>query len=180
MAKKKRNRAARKTPVEPQRAQLPALRPPKPIPRTAARRPLPAKSVKNAARAFQHFSLSRFPAQAVPAHFVPPKEVRNSTAVQAVQRRAMARQVNTLAARAPASPGLTLALPPALIAKLLPSFDGAAGTVELGDLLGALRQRMRGTDFYTVGNPTLKRVVQDGQLQSQVQAFIDAIKAGGV
>jgi hypothetical protein len=72
-----------------------------------------------------------------------------------------------------------VALPDAVIAELLPSFNVAAGTVDLTELLGVLRQRMQGTDFYASGNPTLNRVVQDFALLSQVQAYIKAIKAGG-
>jgi hypothetical protein len=155
------------------------LRPPVLIPKPRPNRPLPVKSVQHAAKAFKNFSLSRFPKGETPSNYVLHAQAKVPSAVNAVQRKAMAQQVDSLAARPLANPGITVALPDAVIAELLPSFNAAAGTVDLTELLGVLRIRMQGTDFYASGNPTLNRVVQDSALLSQVQAYINAIKAGG-
>lgn len=141
-------------------------------------RPLPAKSLKKAASAFKNFSPSRFKEGATPSNYVSPSQAKVPAAVHAVQRKSIAWRVTALAAAPPANPGMSVALPEALLTALLPSFDAAAGTVNLTELLGVLRQRMRGTEFYANGNPTLTRVVQDSQLLSQVQGFIEAIKTG--
>lgn len=153
--------------------------PPTPIPKLRPNRPLPVKSLQKAAKAFNNFSLSRFPKGETPSNYVLHAQAKVPSAVNAVQRKAMTQQVDSLAARHPANPGITVALPADVIATLLPSFNAAAGTVDLTELLGVLRKRMQGTDFYASGNPTLNRVVQDSALLSQVQAYIDAIKAGG-
>jgi hypothetical protein len=62
---------------------------------------------------------------------------------------------------------------------LLPSLDSNANTVDLTELLGALRRNLRGKEFYTSGNPTLNLVVRDFALMSQVQGYINAIKNAG-
>jgi hypothetical protein len=179
MATKRPNRTVQKTPLKlkPLRA---AVRPAKRIPKLLINRPLPTKSVHKATKAFKNFSLSRFPVGAVPNNFVPTGQAKVPAAVHAVQRKAIVRRLVSMANSSPiAAPGLTVALPDKLMQSLLPSLDAAAGVVKVSELLGALRQQMRGTDFYAVGNPTLNRVVQDSALLSQVQAFINAIKAGG-
>jgi len=151
---------------------------PAPIPKLRPQRPLPVTSVQNAAKAFKHFSASRFPKGATPSTYVPHAQARVPTAVATVQRKAMAQHLARLAAQ-PQSAGLTVALPVAVMRQLLPSFNVDAGTVNLTELLGVLRQRMQGTDFYASGDPTLTRVVRDSTLLSQVQAYIKAIKTGG-
>ena len=143
------------------------------------RRPLPAKSVEKAAKAFSTFSLSRFAKGATPANYVPHAQAKSPSAVSAVQRKSIATQTVALAANPPPSAGLTLALPPASLAQMLPSLDTNAGTVDLTELLGVLQQNLQGTHFYASGNPTLNRVVQDSSLLSQVQAYIQGIKTGG-
>lgn len=161
-------------------AAAPPPKSPAPAQVLGVRKPLPAKSVQKAANAFKNFSLSRFAKTSTPANYVPAAQAKVPSAVAAVQRKAIAAQVTTLAGKAPNGPGLSLALPSALISSLLPSLDANAGTVNVTEFLGVLRQRMSGTEFYASGNPTLNRVVQDAQLLSQVQALIAAIKAGAI
>jgi hypothetical protein len=153
-----------------------APNPGRPLPRRGTRRPLPAKSLHNAATAFKNFSLSRFAPGATPANYVPTGQAKTPSTVRTVQRKAIARQLTTVAGMAPTNPGLTLALPSAVMKSLLPSFDGK--TVDVTELLNVLKQRLPGTELYTSGEPTVTRIVQEAQQLAQVQAFINAIKAG--
>jgi hypothetical protein len=151
---------------------------PHPPPVKRVVRTLPVKSLARAAYAFKKFSLSRVPKNAAPTNYVSHLESSSPSAVSAMQREVMAAQVKTLAKSPPETPGMSLALPQELIAKLLPSLNEKAGTVATPELLDALRQAMRGTEFYASGNATLNRVVRDARVLSQVQALIASIKRG--
>lgn len=148
------------------------------IPVHRVKRPLPAKSVQRAADAFKNFSLSRFARSSVPANYVPAAQAKTPAAVAAVQRAAVTKQVATLAANPPPTLGISVALTPASLAQFLPSLNAKTGTVGLAELLSALQQNLRGKQFYATGNPTLNLVAQGSMLLSQVQAYINALKAG--
>jgi hypothetical protein len=66
------------------------LPPPTPIPKLRPNRLLPVKSVQNSAKAFKNFSLSRFPKGATPSNYVLHAQAKVPSAVNAVQRKAMA------------------------------------------------------------------------------------------
>lgn len=146
---------------------------------SGAPRMLPAKSVKRATNAFKNFSLSQFPGGTVPSTYVTREQVKSPAAVAAAQRKTMSAALTAMTGPANQNVGLSLALPPAQITSLLPSFKNDTGAVDLSDLVNLLTQRMRGKQFYASGNPTLNRVVNESRLLSQVQAFISNIKAGG-
>lgn len=141
-------------------------------------RPLPAKSVQKAARAFKNFSLSRFTGTRTPANFVPAGHPKTPSTVAALHRKSMMAQTEARASNPSQNLGITVALTEASLGRLLPSLDTKTGTVKLDELLGALKQNLRGTEFYASGNPTLNLVMQDSELLSQVQAYINAVKAG--
>ena len=154
------------------------LKSPSPNPTLRVKRPLPAKSVQKAADAFKKFSLSRFSQDARPANYVPSAQVKTPSAVAAVQHKSVTTQIAALAAAPPRTLGLSVALTPTSLTRLLPSLNAKTGTVELTELLAALQQNLRGKQFYATGNPTLNQVVQNFTLLSQVQAYISALKAG--
>jgi len=151
-------------------------RSPSPALSVPSTRPLPGASVHKAAKALKHFSLSRFSKDAHPHNYVPASKTRDASTVQSVQRKMLARQVAALPAASAANSGMTIALPAGTIKEVLPSFKG--GTVDLAELLGLVRQRMQGREFYAVGNPTLTRLTRQSELQSQVNEIIATIKRG--
>ena len=143
---------------------------PAPQPRAASapvlKRPVPAASVAKAKEAFKNFSLSRFAGNSMPANYV---AVGQGTAE--VQQRIISRQIDRLkTANTPHT--MTIAFPDATVKQLLPSLDAKAGTIDLDEVLKLLQQNMRGTEFYSYGNPTLSRLA----IQSRVQQIIDSIK----
>jgi hypothetical protein len=125
--------------------------------------------VARAKSAFRNFSASRFAGQP-PANYVPAE----GTPAE-VQRKVITQHLNNLSEADTANRAMTLALPEASIRKLLPSFDAQAGTIELSDVITLIAKNMRGTEFYTNGNPTLNRLA----LQSQVRQIIASIRQGG-
>ena len=146
---------------------------------------LPAASVAKAKNAFQNFSLSRFGKTQPPPHYVvhpkkaTPDERRQHTVAH--QREMIARKLDALKAAAknqstpPPNNGMKISLPKATVAKLLPSYEAKAGTVNLDDLLNLLEQKRTGSEFYSNGNPTLRSI----SVQSKVQQIINGIKGGG-
>jgi hypothetical protein len=142
------------------------------------KRPLPAKSVAKARKAFKHFSLSKFSKEeALPRNFVAAEEAKNPSAVKLVQRKHMAHSLSMAQKTVSVNPGMSLSLPAALIKTLVPSLKAAAGTVDLREVLTLLQSRMTGTEFYASGNPALSRLATHSALQVQAQSIIDAIKA---
>jgi hypothetical protein len=150
----------------------------RPVHAAVLKRPLPAKSVAKAKKAFKKFSLSRFSkTTALPRNFVPAAQAKNAAAVRLVQRKHMAHSLSTVQKVVPVNPGMSLSLPAAMIKTLLPSLKAAAGTVDLGEVIALLQSRMPGTEFYANGNPALSRLATHSQLQAQAQSIIDGIKA---
>lgn len=139
----------------------------RPAPRL--KRPVPAASVAKAKKAFKSFSLSKFAGNGTPSNYVAvgqnPAEVQRQTISQHLE--------NLSSADLPAR-GITIALPEAVIKKLLPSFNAKARTIDLGEVIGLIQQNMRGTEFHCNGDPTLNRLA----IQSQVQQIIESIKKG--
>jgi hypothetical protein len=132
--------------------------------------PLPAKSLTKAKSVFKNFSLSKFAKGSLPMNYV--RESKHPAKVFAVQKKVISRQIEALKESGTRSQGMTLTLPKGTINKLLPSYNKKAGTVDLSDLLNAMAQKMRGTEFYSNGNPTLNRLA----LQSQVNQIIQSVK----
>jgi hypothetical protein len=147
-----------------------------PIRARPLKRPLPAKSVAKAAKAFKNFSLSKFAKAAPPANFVPAAQAKNPAAVQQVQRKNMVQSLAAAQRAVSVNPGMSLSMPTKMIGNLLPSL--AKGAVKLSEVVSLLKSRMPGTEFYADGNPTLSRLATQSQLSTQVQSIIDAIKAG--
>jgi hypothetical protein len=136
----------------------------------ALKRPIPAASVARAKKAFRNFSLSRFAGSGTPSNYVAagqnPAEV---------QRKKITQHLENVSKADRAGQGMTIALPDAMIKKLLPSFNAKAGTIDLGEVITLVQQNMRGTEFYSNGHPTLNRLA----IQSQVQQIINSVKKGG-
>ncbi len=134
------------------------------------KRPLPRASVEKAHKIFKSFSLSRFAKGSLPPNHV--GEGKHPAAVQAVQRKIISQQIKTFNDSEATNQGMTLALPAGEIKNLLPSYSEKAGTVELSDVLTLLMKKMKGTEFYSNGNPTLNRLA----LQLQVDKIIQSVK----
>jgi hypothetical protein len=130
---------------------------------------LPAKSMDRANAAFKNFSVSGFPKGARPASYVDPAD--GPAAVHSAQRRIMTEQLNRLSAMDAPDGGMSLALPESEVGKLLPSLNTKAASIELTDVLNVIAQHMRGTEFYTNGNPVLNRLA----LRSRARDLIAAI-----
>jgi hypothetical protein len=141
-------------------------------------RQLPAKYWNKAGKAFEKFSLSRFTQDSRPATYVPRLKENDPQAVHDVQRELITQRIKALPNADALTPGMTLALTPAEMEKLLPSFDKDAGTIELSELLALLGQKMKGTEFYANGNPTLNRLALQSKYRAQARAIIDAIQQG--
>jgi hypothetical protein len=153
---------------------------------TFLKQPLPAKYFHRAAKAFANFSLSKFPKKrseharqehkagsvdSTPSNYVPHPKIKDPAAVQAVHRKIMTHQLSALQKANTLNQGMTLTVPKATIKELLPSYNEKKGTVNLSEMLNLMRQKMKGTEFYTRGNPTLNRLT----LQSQVDQIIKSV-----
>lgn len=147
-------------------------------PRSTRGRPLPVKSVHNAAQAFRNFSLSRFPQAVRPENYVHPKQVKQAHATQALQRQLLKKQVSEASPIPEVSTGTTLGLTQAAVKTLFPTYDQTAGTIPMTDVLAVLRQRMTSTEFYTRGAPPLVQSAQQSQVQARVHALIQSITQG--
>src|SRR5262245_2096000 len=133
----------RKSALSPKPTQQPAKTALAPL----VKRPLPAKYYRRAAKAFKNFTLSKFPKDSKPPHnYVHHKQIKDPAAVQAVHRKIMTQQISTLRKANTLNQGLTLTLPKATIKKLLPSYKEKAGKIDLSELLGLLRRKMKGTE----------------------------------
>lgn len=159
-------RRALPAPKAPPRAIKPAPAPSPPIAAMVARRSVPAASRAKAKAAFANFTLSKHGNGAKPEN-----HVAAGQSVVAVQRAAMARQVEQL----PLNGAVSVAFPPDRLKALLPSYDPAAGRVNLDDVMNVLEQNMHGHEFFASGNPTLNRMA----VQSQVKDIIAAALKGG-
>jgi hypothetical protein len=126
-----------------------------------------AKAFKAAKTAFKRFDLSKFAGTELPRNYVAPN--RNASALQ---HRTIADTLKTLANRGSARTPMTIALPAAAIEQQLASFNKRKSTVELSELLRLLEGKMNGTEFYSSGHPTLKRL----SVQSEVNRLIATIK----
>jgi hypothetical protein len=140
--------------------------PPQPIAPAVTRRNVPAASRAKAKAAFANFTLSKYGQGPTPANHVAPGQ-----SAAAVQRDAMASQVEQM----PLNGAISIALPAAQLKALLPSYDPSTGTVSLDDVVNALEQNMRGHEFFANGNPTLNRLA----VQSQVDDIIASALKGG-
>jgi hypothetical protein len=134
------------------------------------KRPLPTASVKKAQKAFENFRLSKFTKKSLPANHV--GEGKDASPVHVVQRNLISQKIQTLNNNNAPTQGMTLALTAEQIKSLLPSYREKTGTVELSDVLSLLTKKMKGTEFYSNGNPTLNRLA----LQSQVDQIIQSVK----
>ncbi len=133
----------------------------------ALKRAVPAASVAKAKKAFKGFNLSKFAGNGMPSNYVAAGE----SSVEA-QRRMISRHIENQNNADSAIHGLTIALPDAMLKKLLPSFNAKARTIDLGEVISLIEQNMQGTEFYCSGNPTLNRMA----IQSEVQRIIDNVK----
>ncbi len=147
----------------------PPLQPPRMTFAPPLKRPLPAKSVAKAGSAFKNFSLSKFAGQSTPPHYVPAGETPTT-----VHRKIIMQHLQKLSETDTSNGAMTFALPQATIKKLLPSYNPDAATIDLSDVMNLIAKNMRGTEFYSNGNPTLNRLA----LQSQVQQIISTVTQG--
>lgn len=133
---------------------------------------LPPRSIDRADSVFRTFSLSRLPKGTESASYVNRDE---GATAQSLQREVIGRQLERLSATDAANRGMTLALPRSTVEELLPSLNERASTIELSDVLKIVTQHMRGTEFYTSGNPALNRLV----LQARAREIVADIAQQG-
>lgn len=151
------------------RSQRASPSPSNPTPRVK-RRP-PAASVERARSAFKKFSLSRYAARPQPEHHVSADET-----AAIVQRRIIKKNLKQLANSDSSARSMTLALPPATLSKLLPSYDPKTGALDLGEIVQLLVQNMRGTELFANGNPTLRRLSVQARAQQIFKDFAKEVK----
>jgi hypothetical protein len=139
-----------------------------------------SKSLDKAAKAFANFNLSRFPKDKLPANYVDRTKIKDPAAVQGQQRKVITEQLEKLPKANTQNPGMTLSFPLRQLGELkkaLPGITDEGGEVELGDLLQYLRGRTNGTDFYSSGNPVVRRLTTETRFRSQARAVVDSIKS---
>lgn len=141
-------------------------------------RPVPAKSRQKARARFKNFSLSRFSRSAPPENFVKAKSLKDPVAVRTLNRTIMTKNLAKWPAQDQPNAGMTLALGDAELQALMPSYKAKAGTVDLSDLLAALKPRLTGTEFYTNGGPALTQSTKQAGLRATAQQIIQSIKGG--
>jgi hypothetical protein len=129
---------------------------------------VPARSAAKAKAVFKNFSLSKFAAGERAHNYVAPGQHPKAAQAQVIT-------THLTQAVAP-NRALTMAMPPALLKKLLPSYNPQTGTVSVDDVVNALEQKMRGTEFYSNGDPTLNRLDIESQVQDIIQNVIDGAK----
>ncbi len=139
-----------------------AAKPPKPV-----AQPKRITSTAKAKTAFENFNLSRHAEAARSATFVPPK-----TDPMAARRAVIAARLSSLANDDAASRQLNVALTPATLKSLMPSYNAARGSVQAEDVLAVLTTYARGSQFLAQGDPTLRRLA----LQAEVDRIIKAIQ----
>lgn len=144
------------------------LRPPA-VPSIRLKSRISAKSVEKAKSAFSKFTLSKFAAEP------PPNYVTTKRSLAAAHKDIVAKTINILQ-NSQTNRSMTVALPPADIKKLLPSFDSTSGHVQLDDVLRLVEQGMRGREFYARGNPTLNRLSVEASAQQILNAFKKEVK----
>ena len=106
----------------------------------------------------------------MPYNYVPAKQHPST-----VQKAVIVKHFDKLKGQKETNRAMTVALPKGRIGKLLPSYNPKAGTIDLDELMDLIKKRMRGTDFYATGHPTLNRLM----IQNKVRQIVDGIKGGG-
>jgi hypothetical protein len=79
----------------------------------------------------------------------------------------------------PAVRGMTVALPESQLARLLPSLDLGASTVELDDVLTVLARHLRGWELFAAGNPVLNRVAARSRALDLIAEFTQNVSEPG-
>ena len=93
-----------------------------------------------------------------------------------MQRRIIKKNLKQLANSDSSARSMTLALPPATLSKLLPSYDPKTGALDLGEIVQLLVQNMRGTELFANGNPTLRRLSVQARAQQIFKDFAKEVK----
>jgi len=124
-----------------------------------------AKSMERAKSVFSKFTLSRFAGKEAPPHYV-----TRTRSLPDVHKHIISKAIDMFES-SPTNRAMTIALPEADMKKLLPSFDSAAGTVQLADVLQLVEPRIRGREFFATGNPTLNRLSVEASAQQIFNAF---------
>jgi hypothetical protein len=78
----------------------------------------------------------------------------------------------------PQNRGMTFAFPLAKLAEIqksLPGIGKDGGSIQLDDLLKYMQGKMNGSEFYSSGNPVLRRLTVETQLRSQARAIVESI-----
>jgi hypothetical protein len=129
----------------------------------------PAESVKRAAEVFKQFSLSRFAKGGRPPNFADsPDEAK------ALHRKLMGDRLADLAREASVNRRISIALTPKTLKRIVPSFGTDGQTVQTQEIISLLSTHLRSRQFTVTGNPTLKRVA----LQKEIDQIFDRIKDG--
>jgi hypothetical protein len=138
-------------------------------------------STKNAAKIFEHFSLSKFPTGKIPANYVNPKLVHDAKAVQDAQRKSIETQLRSLPHLKTPNAGVTITFPTSKVdemKKAVPGLSEKGGEVKVDALLAFLGTRMNGRSFYAGGNPALTRLTTASEARDRAKAIIEHIKNG--
>ena len=127
-----------------------------------------AESHAKAEKAFKSFTLSRFGDKGRPLHYKAPDEH-----VTEAQRRTITAHLKKQSALAKKDDApqraMTLALPPDILKKLLPSHS--RNKVDLDEVVNVLTKYMRGRELVANGDPTLNRLA----LQSKISKIFASI-----
>ena len=137
---------------------------------------IPAASREWARRKFENFSLSRYSEQSRPANFVSPKHAKNIAVIQKTNKTVMTANIARWPKETQANAGLSLSLADQDLRTLLPSYKSATGTINVEELLSALKAHMTGTQFYSTGSPPLVRLAEQEQIRKSAQQIIRTIK----
>jgi hypothetical protein len=130
----------------------------------------PAASVAKAKAAFKEFTLSRH-AKGQP----PPGYVAPGTDPKPKHRELMDAKLSNLQ-EASATRRLNLALTPAQLKQLVPSYSADAAKASITEVTTVLKKYSRGTTFVQKGDPTLRRLALQSEVNQIMQSFSKAKK----
>lgn len=138
-----------------------------------------AQSIEKAKAAFKNFNLHKFSLEAVPKNYVHPEKVKDPSAVLAVHKALIQRQLAELPQTDAYNSGIGITAPVAKWKELQQALSGLGehgGKVGSKHLLAYLRGRMNSSAFQSRGNLVLTRLTADMAARRQAQAIIERIK----
>lgn len=133
---------------------------------------IPEKSHEAARAVFKHFNQSKYAAGALPSNHVP--TVKTATGLHRVatpqqvlefQKKQLGQHLRKISKLDTPNRGMTVALSKDARQKVLPTFNANTGKVDLDDVMNLLEKNMRGTEFFSKGNPVLNRLALRARAQ---------------